>query len=65
MALLLAPLAYVAAQNPVKPPKPNPDAQSQPAPTQQPAPTAPPTQAPANRPERIRRGRAMYRRVSR
>jgi VWFA-related protein len=47
--LLLAPLVYVAAQNPVKPPKPNPDTQSQPAPTQQPA-TQPPPQAPANRP---------------
>jgi VWFA-related protein len=43
VALLLAPLAYVAAQNPVKPPKPNPDAQ--PAPTQ-----TPPAQAPTNRP---------------
>ena len=43
MALLLAPLVFVAAQNPVKPPKPNPDAQQQPAPTQ----TQP---APANRP---------------
>src|SRR5579871_4491727 len=42
-ALVLAPLAYVAAQNPVKPPKPSPDAQSQPV---QPA----PAQAPANRP---------------
>jgi len=40
VALLLAPLAYVAAQNPVKPPKPNPDSQ-QPAPTQ-PAPQIPP-----------------------
>jgi VWFA-related protein len=50
VALLLAPLAYVAAQNPVKPPKPNPDAQTQPAATQ-PAPTQTPTpQAPANRP---------------
>jgi VWFA-related protein len=48
VALLLAPLAYVAAQNPVKPPKPNPDAQ--PAATQ-PAPTQEPTQTPqANRP---------------
>jgi VWFA-related protein len=46
VVLLLAPLAYVAAQNPVKPPKPNPDAQTQTAPT----PTAPPAQAPANRP---------------
>jgi Ca-activated chloride channel homolog len=43
VALLLAPLVFVAAQNPVKPPKPNPDAQQQPAPTQ----TQP---APANRP---------------
>jgi VWFA-related protein len=43
VALLLAPLAYVAAQNPVKPPKPNPDAQTQPAPTQ-PAQTPPPAQ---------------------
>jgi VWFA-related protein len=49
VALLLAPLAYVAAQNPVKPPKPNPDAQTQPAPTQ-PVQTPPPAQAPANRP---------------
>jgi VWFA-related protein len=49
VALLLAPLGYVAAQNPVKPPKPNPDGQSQPAPTQ-PA-QAPPAQTnPANRP---------------
>jgi VWFA-related protein len=51
--LLLAPLAYVAAQNPVKPPKPNPDAQpapTQPAPAQQPATQAPAAQAPANRP---------------
>jgi VWFA-related protein len=49
--LLLAPLAYVAGQNPVKPPKPNPDGQSQPAPTQ-PAQTPPPAQTnpPANRP---------------
>jgi VWFA-related protein len=46
VALLLAPLAYVAAQNPVKPPKPNPDSQ-QPAPTQ-PAPQIP--SAPANQP---------------
>jgi VWFA-related protein len=51
LALLLAPLAYVAGQNPVKPPKPNPDGQSQPAPTQ-PAQTPPPAQTnpPANRP---------------
>src|SRR5579859_98686 len=49
VALLLAPLAYVAAQNPVKPPKPNPDSQTQRAPTQ-PAPTPTPTQAPTNRP---------------
>ena len=51
LALLLAPLAYVAAQNPVKPPKPNPDGQSQPAPTQ-PAQTPPGAQTnpPANRP---------------
>ena len=51
MALLLSPLAYVAAQNPVKPPKPNPDPQTQPAPTQ-PAQTPPPAQTnpPANRP---------------
>src|ERR1700744_2362584 len=49
VALLLAPLAFVAAQNPVKPPKPNPDAQSQPAPTQ-PAVQTPPAQKPANRP---------------
>jgi VWFA-related protein len=49
VVLLLAPLAYVAAQNPVKPPKPNPDSQTQPTqPTQTPAPT--PTQAPTNRP---------------
>jgi VWFA-related protein len=51
--LLLAPLAYVAAQNPVKPPKPNPDAQpapTQPAHAQQPATQAPAAQAPANRP---------------
>src|ERR1700726_2920329 len=45
VALLLAPLVFVAAQNPVKPPKPNPDA-TQPTPTQ-PATQAP---APANRP---------------
>jgi VWFA-related protein len=51
LALLLAPLAYVAGQNPVKPPKPNPDGQSQPAP-RQPAQTPPPAQTnpPANRP---------------
>jgi VWFA-related protein len=49
VALLLAPLAYVAAQNPVKPPKPNPDAQTQPAPTQ-PAPTNPPARAGENPP---------------
>ncbi len=51
LALLLAPLAYVAGQNPVKPPKPNPDGQSQPAPTQ-PAQAPPPAQTnpPANRP---------------
>ena len=47
VALLLAPLAYVAAQNPVKPPKPSPDSQSQPAPTQ---PAQTPAQAPPNRP---------------
>src|SRR5579863_1430945 len=47
VALLLAPLAFMAAQNPVKPPKPNPDSQTQPAPTQ---PTQPPAQTPANRP---------------
>ncbi|HEX4380020.1 MAG TPA: VWA domain-containing protein [Candidatus Acidoferrum sp.] len=49
VALLFAPLAFVAAQNPVKPPKPNPDA-TQPAPTatQPAAPAA--TPAPANRP---------------
>src|ERR1700750_247026 len=39
VALLLAPLAYVAAQNPVKPPKPNPD-----------VPQRAPPAAPANRP---------------
>src|ERR1700733_3159078 len=46
--LLLAPLAYVMAQNPVKPPKPA-DSQQQPAPTQ----TQPPAQTPstpANKP---------------
>jgi len=47
VVLLLAPLSYVAAQNPVKPPKPNQDS-PQPAATQ-PAPTPTP-QAPANRP---------------
>jgi len=47
--LLLAPLPYVAAQNPVKPPKPTPDTQTQPAPTQTPTQT-PPAQTPANRP---------------
>ena len=47
LALLLAPLAYVAAQNPVKPPKPNPDAQQQPAPTE---PAAQTPSAPANKP---------------
>ncbi len=47
VVLLVAPLAYVAAQNPVKPPKPNPDAQTQPAPTQ---PTQTPAQVPTNRP---------------
>jgi VWFA-related protein len=46
--LALAPLTYVAAQNPVKPPKPNPDSQQQ-APTQ-PTPTQPAPQTPANRP---------------
>jgi Ca-activated chloride channel homolog len=48
-ALLLAPLAYVAAQNPVKPPKPNPDP-TQPAPTQPADQTPAQTPAPANRP---------------
>jgi VWFA-related protein len=49
VALLIAPPAYLAAQNPVKPPKPTPDTQTQPAPDQtQPAQT--PAQAPANRP---------------
>src|SRR6202451_1054511 len=47
LALLLAPLAYVAAQNPVKPPKPTPDSQQQPAPTE---PAAPTPSAPANKP---------------
>src|ERR1700722_11797635 len=47
LALLLAPLAYVAAQNRVKPPKPNPDAQQQPAPTE---PAAQTPSAPANKP---------------
>jgi VWFA-related protein len=47
LALMLAPLAYVAAQNPVKPPKPTPDTPTQPAPTQ---PAQPPAQTPANRP---------------
>jgi Ca-activated chloride channel family protein len=47
--LLLAPLAYVMAQNPVKPPKPNPDSQQQPAPSEtQPQAQTPST--PANRP---------------
>jgi VWFA-related protein len=55
VALLLAPLTYMAAQNPVKPPKPTPDSQSepaptQPAPTQQPVGQAPPAQTPTNRP---------------
>jgi hypothetical protein len=52
-ALLLAPLAYVMAQNPVKPPKPNPDGQ-QPAPTQTqpPAQTAPPANRPGENPPR-------------
>src|SRR5262245_25800217 len=45
LAFLLAPLAHMVAQNPVKPPKPTPDTQTQPAPAQQ-----PPAQAPANRP---------------
>src|SRR5882757_9501911 len=53
VALLVAPFVYAAAQNPVKPPKPNPDAQ--PAPTQPadqtPKPTAPgQTNPPAQRP---------------
>ncbi len=49
LALLLAPLAHVAAQNPVKPPKPTPDTQAQPAPDQT---QTPPAQSPtpANRP---------------
>src|ERR1700759_302381 len=56
-ALLLAPLAFVAAQNPVKPPKPNPDA-TQPAPTQPadtPAqnPPAPPANRPGENPPRM------------
>src|ERR1700743_730718 len=45
VALVLSTPAYLAAQNPVKPPKPNPDTQTQPTPTQQ-----PPTPAPAPRP---------------
>jgi VWFA-related protein len=50
VVLLLAPLAYVAAQNPVKPPKPNPDSQQQPAPDQTQPPAQTPSSTPANRP---------------
>ena len=51
-ALLLAPLAYVMAQNPVKPPKPTDGQQPAPTQTQPPAQTAPPANRPGENPPR-------------